>query len=139
MLPPMTQSDHFDQLLAAALDQPQPHRLLFVFAAAELPDDATPAQRERFRAGQGGALAPVMCVDKDPAELSGFAELVEESRRAGPPWRMVFAAGLGGRDGRPPERAEVDQALQMMVEAVRDGGFGRFAAYDADGAPVTFD
>lgn len=45
----------FDDLLHAARAQPEPQRLLFVFAAAELPDDATPAQRARFAAGQGGA------------------------------------------------------------------------------------
>lgn len=135
----MTHDAHFRQLLAAALDQSEPHRLLFVFAAAELADDATPAERARFLAGQGGGLAPVMCVDKAPGDLSDFAMLAEESRRAGPPWNLVFAAGLAGRDGRPPEPAEIDRALQMMVEAVRDGGFGRFAAYDPEGAPVTFD
>lgn len=135
----MTHDAHFRQLVAAALDQPEPHRLLFVFAAAELSGDATPAERERFLAGQGGALAPVMCVDKAPGDLSDFAVLADESRRAGPPWSLVFAAGLAGRNGRPPEPAEIDQALQMMVETVRDGGFGRFAAYDAEGAAVTFE
>ena len=38
--------------------------LLFVFAGAELPDDATPEQRQRFAEGAGGALVPLMCVDK---------------------------------------------------------------------------
>lgn len=135
----MTPDSHFRRLISEALDQPQPHRLLFVFAAAELPDDATPAQRERFLRGEGGALSPLMCVDKAPDDLSDFADLVEESRRAGPPWSVVFAAGLSGRDGRPPGQAEIDQALTIMVEAVRDGGFGRFAAYDVRGAPVIFD
>lgn len=130
---------HFQQLVTAALDQPEPQRLLFVFAAAELPDDATPAQRERFQRGEGGALSPLMCVDKAPEDLPDFAALVDESRRAGPPWTMVFAAALQGRNGGPPEQAEIDQALQIMVEAVRDGGFGRFAAYDTDGALITFE
>ena len=46
----------FDDLLQAACRQPQPQRLLFVFAGAELPDDATPAQQADFAAGHGGAL-----------------------------------------------------------------------------------
>lgn len=135
----MTSSSHFQQLLDAAASQPDPCRLLFVFAVAELPADATPEERERFLAGQGGALAPVMCVDKAPGDLPDFAALAAESRNTGAAWSMVFAAGLGGRDGKPPAKTEIDAALQIMVEAVRDGGFGRFAAYDADGAPVFFD
>lgn len=135
----MTQDPHFQQLVSAALGQPEPHRLLFVFAAAELPADATPAQRERFERGEGGALSPLMCVDKAPEDLPDFAALAEESRRAGPPWNVVFAAGLSGRNGQPPARLEIDQALQIMVESVRDGGFGRFAAYDEAGAPVIFE
>jgi hypothetical protein len=38
----------FDDLLAAARTQPLPQRLLMVFAAVELPDDATPAERAAF-------------------------------------------------------------------------------------------
>lgn len=130
---------HFQQLVTVALDQPQPHRLLFVFAAAELPADPTAEQRERFLRGQGGALTPLMCVDKAPEDLQDFAALAAESRRAGPPWSVVFAAGLSGRDGQPPSQSEIDRALQIMVEAVSDGGFGRFAAYDDTGAPVIFE
>ncbi len=134
----MNEISHFQQLLQAAAAQPDPQRLLFVFAAAELPDDATPAQRARFAAGEGGALAPLMCVDKAPAELSGFDALLAESRRAGPPWQVVFAAGLGGRNGQPPSAAQVDTALEAMVEAVRSGDIGRFAAYGPDGDPLEF-
>jgi hypothetical protein len=93
----MTQSSHFQQLLDAAAAQPDPQRLLFVFAAAELPDGATPAQRERFLAGEGGALAPLMCVDKAPGDLADFGALLAESRRAGPPWQVAFAARHPGR------------------------------------------
>ncbi|MCV0416547.1 MAG: ribonucleotide reductase subunit alpha [Brevundimonas sp.] len=135
----MTTDSHFRQLVAAAQDQPDPHRLLFVFAAAELPQDSTPTQRARFLAGQGGALVPLMCVDKAPEDLRDFDALTEESHRAGPPWTMVFAAGLAGRNGHPPDKREIDGALQVMVEAVRDGGFGRFAAYDRDGDPIIFE
>lgn len=135
----MTDDSHFRQFLAAAREQPEPCRVLFVFVAAELSEDATPAQRERFLAGKGGVLAPVMCVDKAPGDLSSFAQLAEESRHAGCSWSMVFAAGLAGSKGRPPEPAQVDEALQIMVQAIRDGGFSQFAAYDGEGAPVLFE
>ena len=74
----------FDDLLRAARQQPEPQRLLFVFAQAVLPDDSTPEQRAGFEAGQGGALTPLMSVDKTPEELGTFAALVEESRQFAP-------------------------------------------------------
>ena len=134
----MTESSHFQQLLAAARAQTEPHRLLFVFATVELPDRPTAAQRARFETGRGGALTPLVCVDKAPDELTGFEALAAESERAGPPWQLVFAAALPGQDGRPPPEGQVEGALQSMVEAVRVGAFGRFAAYDRMGEPVVF-
>jgi len=132
----MTQSSHFQQLLRAAADQPEPQRLLFVFAGAELPDHPTPEQRERFLAGAGGALTPLMCVDKAPDEVADFDALVAESRRAGPPWQLVFAAGLSGFDGRPPTQSQIDPALEKMVNAVRLGAVGQFVAYSPAGDPI---
>lgn len=129
---------HFEQLLQAAAAQPEPQRLLFVFAAAELPDDATPAQRERFAAGQGGALAPLACVDKDPAELTSFEALVAESRSASPPWQVVLIAGLPGDGGRPPSAQLIDSALEAMVENIRLGRFNGYLALDPVGEPLGF-
>lgn len=134
----MTEGSHFEQLLRAAADQPQPQRLLFVFATAELPDHPTDEQRRRFLAGEGGALAPIMCVDKAPADLPDFAALLTESRRAGPPWQVVFAAGLSGVEGRPPTQSQIDPALEKMVNAVRLGGVAQFAAYNPSGEPIQF-
>jgi hypothetical protein len=134
----MSPLSHFDQLLKAAADQPQPQRLLFVFAGAELPENATPAQRRRYAAGGGGSLAPLMCVDKAPAEIGGFETLVAESREAGPPWQVLFAAGLSGRSGRPPDDAQVDRALQIMVERVRAGRVEGLLALDPQGEPLRF-
>ncbi|KQY26478.1 ribonucleotide reductase subunit alpha [Caulobacter sp. Root1455] len=132
----MTEDSHFQQLLSTAAAQAQPHRLLFVFAAAELPDHPTPAQREAFLAGRGGALAPLMCVDKGAGELADFAGLAAESKTAGPPWQVVFAAALPGRDGLAPSKAEIDAAIKTMVEAVRLGGVDKYAAFDQDGEPL---
>lgn len=129
----MNTPSHFDQLVQAAAAQPEPQRLLFVFAVAELPEDATPQQRQRYEAGGGGSLAPLMCVDKSPDELAGFDALAAESRLAGPPWQVMFAAGLSGRDGMPPTAAQVDHALQTMVERVRGGMVDGLLALDAAG------
>ena len=73
----------FDDLLMAARQQPLPQRLLFVFAAAELPDDSTPEQRADFEAGQGGALVPKMCVDKTPQEIDSFSTFQAQAQAFG--------------------------------------------------------
>lgn len=133
----MTDS-HFDQLLKVAASQPEPQQLLFVFTSAELPADATVAQRERFLAGAGGTLAPLMCVDKAPSELTGFSDLAAEAKLAGPPWKIVFAAALEGQGGKPPTQAQIEMALQGMVDAIHVGGVGRYAAFDVNGDPIEF-
>jgi hypothetical protein len=125
-------------LLRAAREQPEPQRLLLVFANAVLPDDSTPEQRARFEAGEGGALAPLMAVDKTPEELGTFAALVEESRQFGPDWAVVFVASLPGRTGRPPTSQEADQPLQRMIESIKAGAFGPFIPFDRQGRPVLF-
>src|SRR6185312_6055623 len=101
----------FDELLQAARAQPEPQRLLLVFAAAELPEDASAEERRRFEAGEGGALAPRMCVDKTPAELSGFAALLNEARAFGDDWVVVFAAALSGRGSIEPSSADAEKPL----------------------------
>ena len=134
----MNSPTHFQQLLRAAAAEPEPQRLLFVFAAAELPPDATPQQRERFEAGQGGALTPAACVDKAVDDVSSFEALVAESRYASPPWQVVFIVGLSGQGGRAPSPAQVDGALQTMIENVRAGRFGGLLALGPDGEPLSF-
>jgi hypothetical protein len=128
----------FDDLLRAAREQPEPQRLLFVFADAELPDDSTPEQRARFEAGQGGALTPLMSVDKTPEELGSFAALVEESREFGRDWAIVFVASLSGRDGRAPTSQEADRSLHRMIESIKTGSFGSFIPFDRQGQPMLF-
>ncbi len=128
----------FNDFLKAARAQDEPQRLLFVFAVAELPQTHSPGQKKRFEAGRGGALAPVMCVDKGPDELGDFSALERESRNTGQPWDMVFAAALPGRDGQPPAGLELERALRMMIDAVHRGAIERFLAFDTGGLVVRF-
>lgn len=121
----------FDDLLRAARAQARPQRLLFVFAAAVLPDGATAAQRAAFDAGEGGALEPLMCVDKGPGELDGFAALVDESRQFGRDWQFVFAAAMDDRGS-----AAADAPLQRLVSAVRDGRLEGLLPFDRQGHAV---
>jgi len=127
----------FDDLLQAARLQPDPQRLLFVFAAAELPDDCTPEQRARFEAGQGGALTPLMCADKTLDEISAFQALVEESRQFDREWSVVFVAALSGRDGRAPSSEDAEKPLERMVESIKAGSPGSMIPFDRQGRPLS--
>lgn len=127
----------FDDLLQSARQQPEPQRLLFVFAGAGVSDDATPEQRAAFEAGEGGELTPLMCVDKSPDELASFATLAEEARQAGPEWAIVFVAAMSGRAGRAPTTQEAEPYLRKMVQAIEAGMVGNFAPFDQQGRPVS--
>lgn len=126
----------YGELLAAARREPQPPRLLFAFARAELPDDAAASERAGFAEGRGGALAPVMCVDKTLDELGSFDDLVAESRHTGADWDIVFVTTMAGRDGAPPPSAQADAPLNSMIAAIHSGQVGRFLAFGKDGRPL---
>lgn len=128
--------ESFNDLLQAARAQPQPQRLLFVFVGAELPEGSSAEQRARFEVGAGGALAPLMCVDKAPGELTTFAALVEESRAAGPEWALVFVAALAGKGGRAPTSKDAELPLEQMVDAIKAGKHGAYIPFDRLGQPV---
>ncbi|MEO8160643.1 MAG: ribonucleotide reductase subunit alpha [Arenimonas sp.] len=127
---------NFADVLDAARRQPEPQRLLLVFAAAELPRDATAQDKAAFERGEGGALAPKVCVDKRPEEIGSFERLVEESRETGVTWDILFVAALGGRGGFAPNPDEAVQPLRMMVEAIKGGRIADFLAVDKQGSLV---
>lgn len=105
-------------------------------AAAELPGDADAAETASFQRGEGGALAPVVCVDKLPGEIDSFAALLDESQRTGVEWDILFVASLPGRAGLAPNPDEAVQPLRMMVEAIKDGRIDGFIAVTRDGRLV---
>jgi hypothetical protein len=127
---------HFDDLLRAARAMPEAQQLLFVFAGAELPANATAQQRAEFEAGEGGELAPLMCVDKPAAELASFDALAAEAAVAGPPWAIVFSAALAGRGSEAPGAGAIDAALQQMVDSIKAGRIESMLPFDRDGIPV---
>ncbi|PXX93742.1 ribonucleotide reductase subunit alpha [Marinobacter vulgaris] len=126
----------YTDLLKAADAEPEPQRLLFVFCRAELPDDASEAERAGFANGEGGALTPVVCVDKAPEEVSNFEALVDESRQTGQAWDVVFVAAMSGRGGTAPSSDEAQQPLTMMVESIRLGHVGNYLPLDSKGQAV---
>ncbi|MDN3576423.1 ribonucleotide reductase subunit alpha [Chitinimonas viridis] len=125
----------FSDFLLAAKQQDQPQRLLFVFARAELPEQASLEERARFDAGQGGTLAPLMCVDKLPEEIGDFVQLRTESEQMGPSWQLLFAASLAGRGGKAPGSAEAEPHLNRMIEAIKQGRVQQLLAFDRQGEP----
>lgn len=130
--------ESFDDLLRASIEQPEPQRLLFVFATAGVDADATAEQKARFAAGQGGTLTPMMCVDKLPRELHSFDALLAESREFDQVWDMVFVAALAGSDGISPSSVQAEAPLQRMVESIKSGSIDGFIPFDTQGRPVRF-
>ncbi len=128
--------ENFDDLLAESRRQPEPQRLLLVFAQAELPPDASDAEREAFERGEGGALAPSVCVDKLPEEIGSFSVLVDEADTIGVNWDVLFVAAMGGRGGHAPNSDEAVQPLRMMVEQIKGGRIARFLCVDRQGQLV---
>ena len=130
---------NFDTLLEAAKQQPEPQRFLFVFLKATLPKDYDEAEEQRFKDGQGGALMPLMCVDKAVDELTTFVALTEEAKQMSDDWQMVIIAAMSGRAGILPNSDEAKQPLEMMVKTVEQGGdLSRFVAFDRIGDPIHF-
>ena len=125
----------YEDLLDAANAQAEPQRLLFVFTQAELPDGHTSDQQTRFKAQKGGALTPVMCVDKLASERGSFASLVEESRQMGAGWDIVFIAGMPAKQGTA-DNDETELSLKAMVKSIMGGSIGNLLAFNRDGELV---
>jgi len=123
----------FSDLLETAHAQPEPQRLLLVFTVAELPLDGTEQERAAFHRGEGGALTPVVCVDKLASEIESFDALELESRQALSCWDIMFIAALGGRAGAPPNSDEAAGPLRMMAESIRVGRIANFIAVNRNG------
>jgi hypothetical protein len=74
-------------------------------------------------------------VDKTPDELTASPRWP-----TGAPVRPALAGRLRGRPGRaggqPPGNAQVSQALDRMVDAVKQGRIAGYAAYDPSGRPL---
>ena len=127
----------YSDLIKATQTEQEPQRLLFVFCRAELPDDASAEERVAFEQGEGGALTPVICVDKTPAEASEFSSLVEESRSTGQSWDVVFVAAMSRRAGTPPSSDEAQQPMTMMVESIRLGHVSNYLPLDKSGNVIS--
>ena len=130
---------NYETLLMAGKEQKEPQRFLFVFLKVALPKDHEGDEAERFHSGQGGALSPIMCVDKGLDELTNFSDLVEESKNMEQDWQLVLVACLSGMGGVMPTSTETDLQLKMMVQRVENGGdLSRYLAFNKEGELVEF-
>ncbi|MBL1271068.1 MAG: hypothetical protein ACI92B_002120 [Marinobacter maritimus] len=127
----------YSDLIKATHTEQEPQRLLFVFCRAELPDDASAEEKAAFEQGEGGALTPVICVDKTPDDVTEFSALVEESRSTGQSWDVVFVAAMSGRAGTAPSSDEAQQPMTMMVESIRLGHVSNYLPLDKSGNAVS--
>ncbi|WP_152205158.1 ribonucleotide reductase subunit alpha [Marinobacter changyiensis] len=128
---------NYTDLITTAQTQAEPQRLLFVFCRAELPDEASEQEKTAFQNGEGGALNPVICVDKPLSEARDFEALVAESRHTGQVWDVLFVAAMSGRGGSMPSTDEAQQPLTMMVESIRLGHLGNYLPLDASGEAIS--
>jgi len=132
-----TEIDSYASFIAMANAQPEPQRLLWVFARAELPTGHTETQKQHFMAGQGGALEPVLCVDKLPAEVAQFDTLVQESSRTGVAWDIAFVASMSGRAGIAPNSDEAIQPMRLMLNKIQSGIIAEFLTFDKHGELIS--
>lgn len=128
--------ESYTDLIQAAAMQDEPQRLLFVFAKAELPNGYTDGQKNNFEQGMGGALAPVLCVDKLPDEVAEFNVLVAESQHTGVDWDIAFVSAIGGRGSFAPNSDEAAQPLKMMTEKIQGGMIADFLTFNRQGELV---
>lgn len=126
----------YDGLIAAAKQQLEPQRLLFVFTRVELPTAHSDIEAEKFHAGHGGNLVPVICVDKALIELGSFSDLVEESKQTGQDWKIAFVACLDGQNGVMPTSMDAEIPLQTMQTNILTGMISGYLAYDREGNQI---
>jgi len=124
---------NYADLIKTAQQEPNPQRLLFVFARAVLPDDATTEEKLAFEKGEGGALDPILCVDKTPDEAASFATLIAEAETTGHSWNIAFVSAMSGHAGQELNSDECIQPLNMMVEQIRLGKISQFLAISREG------
>lgn len=135
----MVEITDYKSLLAVGKQQIEPQRFLFVFLHAFLSDDYSDEDKQQFQSGQGGELKAIMCVDKDLAELTDFADLVIESKQMEQEWNIVLVACLSGKNGTHPTSEEAEEPLKIMVQAVQNGGdLSKYLAFDRQGELLQF-
>lgn len=129
----------YNSLLTVARMQLEPQHFLFVFLKKSLPEDHESHEEFRFQAGLGGALTPVMTLNKPLNELSNFTDLVNESKTQNRQWDLVTIAVLSGQGSVMPSDKEALAQLEIMMKTVESGGdLSKYMTFDKHGVPLVF-
>ena len=121
----------FSDLLSMANEQPDPQRLLFLFASAQA------SKKSKKRDDKKGTIEPTMVVDKLPEELSTFSELVKEADSINKKWDFVLIASLGGQMKMPPSTEEAEPYLNKMTDDVMSGkNIRQYVVFDREENPI---
>ena len=106
----------FNELLDMTQQQAQRQRLLFLFAQTEVKNPKKSKKHVK------GTITPTMCVDKLPADLTTFENLVEEADSISKDWDFIFIAGLSGSNGQAPSEDDAEPYLNKMTNDIASGG-----------------
>lgn len=121
----------FSDLLSMANEQPDPQRLLFLFASAQA------TKKSKKRDDQKGTIEPTMVVDRLPDELSTFEALVKEADSINKEWDFVFIASLSGQMRTPPTSDEAQTYLDKMTNDVMTGSnIRKYVVFDREENPI---
>lgn len=121
----------FSDLLAMADEQPDPQRLLFLFASTET------TKKSAKRDDKKGTIEPTMVVDKLPAEVPSFNALIKEADTINKKWDFVFIASLSGNNRQPPSSDDAAPYLDQMTDDVMTGkNIGRYVVFDRKENPI---
>lgn len=127
--------ESFDDLIAMALAEPNPCRLLTVLVKADI------AYRRRAAGTEAmvdeGCLAPAVARDWAITESLTLADIVATADEAAGDWRFMMTAILPGSHGTAPLSDECEPHLDRMAQALMIGAsLDTFVFFDRDGQPV---
>ncbi|MBS3798044.1 MULTISPECIES: ribonucleotide reductase subunit alpha [unclassified Pseudoalteromonas] len=119
----------FSDLLSYAKEQPDPQRLLFLFAKAE--------QSNKSKKNARGTLTPTMCVDKLPSEIEDFSSLCQEADGISAQWDFMLIASLSGVLGKAPSSEDAEPYLNKMTNDLVSGqNIANYVIFDRQQNPI---
>lgn len=126
----------FDDMIALAAREPQPHKLLTVLLRIDHAYRQDADGKTRPIEGEG-ELVPIAIKAHDVVEELSFDSLKADADGGAPGWGLMMMAVLPGEGPEPPAEKTVDDHLKRMAQTIMSGGnLERFLFLDRDGHPV---